>query len=115
MAAAGLVAAGALIVAGGPVTVVERAVDSFTEPLPAGEGDLQRRLLSVSGNGRGDYWHVAWQMAREEPLHGAGAGSFEAAGCWSARSRFTLAMRTTSTSRRSPSSELWDWPSSLPR
>ena len=78
LAAAGLVAAGALVAAGGPVTVVERAVDSFTEPLPAGEGDLQRRLLSVSGNGRGDYWHVAWQMARDEPLHGAGAGSFEA-------------------------------------
>ena len=78
VAAAGLVAAVALVAAGGPVTVVERAVDSFTEPLPAGEGDLQRRLLSVSGNGRGDYWHVAWQMARDEPLHGTGAGSFEA-------------------------------------
>lgn len=77
LAAAGLVAVGALVAAGGPVTVVDRAVDSFTEPLPAGEGDLQRRLLSVSGNGRGDYWHVAWQMARDEPLHGAGAGSFE--------------------------------------
>ena len=58
--------------------MVERAVDSFTEPLQAGEGDLQRRLLSVSGNGRGDYWHVAWTMARDEPLHGTGAGSFEA-------------------------------------
>ena len=78
LAAAGLVAAVALVAAGGPVTVVERAVDSFTEPLQAGEGDLQRRLLSVSGNGRGDYWHVAWQMARDEPLHGTGAGSFEA-------------------------------------
>jgi O-Antigen ligase/Tetratricopeptide repeat len=78
VAAAAVVAVGALVAAGGPVTVVERAVDSFTEPLPAGEGDLQRRLLSVSGNGRGDYWHVAWAMAREEPLHGTGAGSFEA-------------------------------------
>jgi O-antigen ligase len=76
--AAGLVTVGALVAAGGPVTVVERAVDSFTEPLQAGEGDLQRRLLSVSGNGRGDYWHVAWTMARDEPLHGTGAGSFEA-------------------------------------
>lgn len=76
--AAGLVTVGALVAAGGPVTVVERAVDSFTEPLQAGEGDLQRRLLSVSGNGRGDYWHVAWTMARNEPLHGTGAGSFEA-------------------------------------
>jgi tetratricopeptide (TPR) repeat protein len=78
LAAASLVAVVALVAAGGPVTVVERAVDSFTEPLQAGEGDLQRRLLSVSGNGRGDYWHVAWQMARDEPLHGTGAGSFEA-------------------------------------
>ena len=78
VAGAGLVAVGALVAAGGPVTVVERAADSFTEPLQAGEGDLQRRLLSVSGNGRGDYWHVAWTMAREEPLHGTGAGSFEA-------------------------------------
>ncbi len=34
--------------------------------------------LSASGNGRGDYWHVAWEMARDEPLLGTGAGSFEA-------------------------------------
>jgi O-antigen ligase len=34
--------------------------------------------LSVSGNGRGDYWHVAWNMVRDEPLLGTGAGSFEA-------------------------------------
>ena len=78
VAAAAVVAVGALIAAGGPVTVVERGVDAFTEPLPAGEGDLQRRLLSVSGNGRGDYWHVAWEMVRDEPLLGTGAGSFEA-------------------------------------
>jgi O-antigen ligase len=78
VAAAAIVASGVLVAAGGPVAVVERAVDAFTEPLPAGDGDLQRRLLSVSGNGRGDYWRVAWEMAREEPLHGTGAGSFEA-------------------------------------
>jgi hypothetical protein len=78
IAAAAVVAVGALIAADGPVTVVERGVDAFTEPLPAGEGDLQRRLLSVSGNGRGDYWRVAWEMVRDEPLLGTGAGSFEA-------------------------------------
>jgi O-antigen ligase/polysaccharide polymerase Wzy-like membrane protein len=76
--AAAVVAAGVLIAAGGPLAVIERGADAFTEPLPAGEGDLQRRLLSVSGNGRGDYWHVALEMARDEPLLGAGAGSFEA-------------------------------------
>ena len=78
VAAAALGATAALVAAGGPLAVVDRAVDAFAEPLPAGDGDLQRRLLSVSGNGRGDYWHVAWDMARDNPLLGAGAGSFEA-------------------------------------
>ncbi len=55
-----------------------RAVSSFSEQLPSGQGDLQRRLLSVSGNGRGDYWRVARGMASSEPLLGTGAGSFEA-------------------------------------
>lgn len=77
-AAVVLGAATAVVVAGGPVQVVDRAVDAFAEPLPAGEGDLRRRLLSVSGNGRSDYWRVAWDMARDNPLLGAGAGSFEA-------------------------------------
>jgi hypothetical protein len=77
VATAAVVAAGALIAAGGPVTVVERGVDAFTEPPPTGEGgDLQPRLLS--GSGRGDYWQVAWEMVRDEPLLGTGAGSFEA-------------------------------------
>ena len=77
VATAVIVAAGALIAAGGPVTVVERGVDAFTEPPPTMEGgDLQPRLLS--GSGRGDYWHVAWEMARDKPLLGTGAGSFEA-------------------------------------
>lgn len=60
------------------VAVGGRAVSSFSEQLPSGQGDLQRRLLSVSGNGRSDYWHVARGMARKGPLLGTGAGSFEA-------------------------------------
>ncbi|MGH3072505.1 MAG: O-antigen ligase family protein [Gaiellaceae bacterium] len=75
---AALVAGGAIVAAGGPVAAVERATDSFREPLPAGEGDLERRLLSASGNGRGEYWRVAADMVRDEPLLGRGAGSFEA-------------------------------------
>ena len=78
VAAAALGGTGVLVAAGGPVDVVDRAADAFAEPLPAGEGDLQRRLLSVSGNGRSDYWRVAWDMTRDNPLLGAGAGSFEA-------------------------------------
>jgi hypothetical protein len=77
-AGAALVAvAGALVAAGGPVAIVERGIDSFSEPLPAGAGDLEGRLLSVSGNGRSDYWRVAGGMVRDEPVLGAGAGSFE--------------------------------------
>lgn len=76
--AAVLAAAAGLAAAGGPVEAVDRAADAFGETPPAGSGDLQRRLLSASGNGRGDYWRVAWSMVRDEPLLGAGAGGFEA-------------------------------------
>ena len=76
--AALLVTLGVLVAAGGPVDVVERASDSFGRSPPPGDGDLQRRLLSASGNGRSDYWRVARTMVRDEPLLGTGAGSFEA-------------------------------------
>ena len=76
--AAALVGIGAVALAG-PAEIVNRAKAPFTEPLVAGEeGDLRRRVLSVSGNGRGDYWHVAGEMVRAEPVLGTGAGSFEA-------------------------------------
>ncbi len=79
VAAAALVCALAVLVAaGGPVAAVERAADAFRESPPAGDGDLQRRLLSASGNGRSEYWRVAGVMIREEPLLGGGAGGFEA-------------------------------------
>jgi len=73
-----LAGVGALAAAGGPVTVVERASDAFGESPAPGGADLQRRLLSASGNGRSDYWRVARTMVEEDPLLGAGAGSFEA-------------------------------------
>lgn len=77
VAASLAVAAGAVMAAGGPIRIVERGADSFSQPLPAGTGDLEGRLLSASGNGRSDYWRVAAGMARDEPLLGAGAGGFE--------------------------------------
>jgi hypothetical protein len=61
---------------GGPVAVVERAVDSFTSTPSGDSDDLNRRLLSASGNVRGDYWRVAWRMTTRSPLVGEGAGSF---------------------------------------
>ncbi len=75
--AACAVAVAAVVAAGGPVRIVERGADSFSQPLPVGTGDLKGRLLSVSGNGRSEYWHVAGGMVRDEPLLGAGAGAFE--------------------------------------
>ena len=73
-----LVAVGALVAAGGPVSAVTDARDAFRESPAPGTGDLNRRLLSASGNGRSDYWRVARTMVRDEPLLGGGAGSFEA-------------------------------------
>ncbi len=78
VAAAVLGVVGLVAAAGGPGAVAERARAAFSSPLPAGDGDLQRRLLSVSGNGRTEYWRVAGSMARDAPLLGTGAGSFEA-------------------------------------
>ena len=73
-----VVAVGALVAGGGPLSVATDARDAFRESPAPGTGDLNRRLLSASGNGRSDYWRVAGTMIREEPLLGTGAGSFEA-------------------------------------
>jgi len=67
---------GALAAAGGPAKVVSRADRSFSQPPPATGGDLDRRLLSVSGDNRADYWRVAWRETVRHPLLGGGAGSF---------------------------------------
>lgn len=67
-----------IVLAVGAVSGGDRVMDELGAPVEAGGGDLDRRLLSTSGSGRGDYWRVAAEMAREEPLLGQGAGSFEA-------------------------------------
>jgi hypothetical protein len=66
-----------VVAAGGPFELVTRARDAFTAPLPATGGQLEGRLFSVSGNGRADYWRVALDAYREEPLLGTGAGTYE--------------------------------------
>ena len=70
LAAAGLALAGTAL--GG------RALDAFEGDTTAA-GDLNGRLLSAAGNGRGDYWRVAARTALAEPALGAGAGAFERA------------------------------------
>jgi O-antigen ligase len=63
--------------AGGPVKLVSRATASFRAPLPQSGGDLNRRLVSFSSNGRSEYWRVAWRELDAHPWLGGGAGSYE--------------------------------------
>jgi hypothetical protein len=79
VAAAAAATAGLVLVAAtaGPVTLARSAVDAFRDEPGETSGDLDRRLLSVSGHGRADYWRVAARMVEREPLLGDGAGTFE--------------------------------------
>jgi O-antigen ligase len=72
-----LACAGVVARAGGPVKLVSRATASFRAPLPANGGDLSRRLVSLSSNGRSEYWRVAWREVVAHPWLGGGAGSYE--------------------------------------
>jgi O-Antigen ligase/Tetratricopeptide repeat len=76
-AAAVLVLLAALVRLGGPSAAVDRATRSFRAPLPASGGDLDRRLVSISSNGRDEYWRVAGREIAAHPWLGGGAGSFE--------------------------------------
>lgn len=64
--------------AGGPGALADRLRGSFTAQAPTTEHGLERRLLSVSGNGRADYWRVAVRMVGRDPVLGDGAGAFTA-------------------------------------
>jgi len=72
-----LAAIGVVARAGGPVALADRATQSFRAPLPSTGGDLNRRLVSLSSNGRTEYWRVAWREAADRPVLGGGAGSYE--------------------------------------
>ncbi len=62
---------------GDPVTLARKGYTAFKAPLRHTAGNLNRRLLSFSGNGRADFWRLAWDDARRHPLLGAGAGTYE--------------------------------------
>jgi O-Antigen ligase len=61
---------------GGPTTLSRRAYDAFKAPPPHAT-NLNRRLLSFSGNGRADLWRLAWDDARGHPWLGSGSGTYE--------------------------------------
>jgi hypothetical protein len=62
---------------GGPVTLAKKGYTSFKAPPPHFSSNLNRRLLSFSGNGRADLWRLAWDDAKGHPVFGAGAGTYE--------------------------------------
>ena len=63
----------AVLAAGGIVHVLKTTGQS--SPHFQG-GDLNRRLLSLSDNGRGAIWRLAWDDFRDHPLIGSGDGTF---------------------------------------
>jgi O-antigen ligase len=65
---------------GGPREVVSRAYDSFRAPprvKSSSTGNLNRRLFSLSNNGRLDQWKVAVDDFKDHPFLGSGAGTYE--------------------------------------
>jgi O-antigen ligase len=62
---------------GDPATIARHAYASFKAPPPQVQGNLNRRLLSFSGNGRADLWRIAWSDAKRHPLLGSGPGTYE--------------------------------------
>jgi hypothetical protein len=72
-----LLAVGAVFVRyGGPTTLSRKAYDAFKAPPPHAT-NLNRRLLSFSGNGRADLWRLAWDDARSHPWLGSGPATYE--------------------------------------
>ena len=61
---------------GNPVTFVNHATDAFTTESASSGGDLNRRLITLSGHTRADYWRAAWQEVRDNPVLGGGGETF---------------------------------------
>jgi O-antigen ligase len=63
----------ALVSVGGP----EGAIHEFSNAGPTVKANKNRRLFSLSGSSRAQYWHVAWREVEHHPWLGSGAGSFQ--------------------------------------
>jgi O-antigen ligase len=74
VAVAGVIAGA--VRAGGPTELLGHTVGAFRAP-PASHGRHSERLLTLSGNFRSDYWHVAWRQYGAHPLLGSGSGTFD--------------------------------------
>jgi hypothetical protein len=58
-----------------PADVGTQGHDSFNVTGTTGD-DLNSRLFNLSGSGRAENWHTAWQEVTEHPVLGGGAGSY---------------------------------------
>jgi hypothetical protein len=65
---------GLVAVVGNPFTRISKEYDDFVNLRVATPTDT--RFLSGGGY-RYDYWRIAWQEFKREPLHGVGAGSYD--------------------------------------
>jgi hypothetical protein len=61
---------------GFPPTLARKAYDAFSTSSVNQESDLNKRLFSLSANGRTEQFHTAWQQVTDHPVLGGGAGSF---------------------------------------
>jgi O-Antigen ligase len=62
---------------GDPITLADKAWDSFASPPPPNPEDLRERLFTFTGSYRVDFWEVALDDYRDNPILGSGAGSYE--------------------------------------
>jgi tetratricopeptide (TPR) repeat protein len=86
--------AAAVIAIAGAVGAAGFATHPFREftRLPPAQGDaVGAHLLSGSGSGRWQFWQAALDEFRSAPLHGGGAGSYEA--WWDQNGSFSYAVR----------------------
>jgi hypothetical protein len=67
-----LVVVAALAKVGGP----QKAWDSFRAAPTPTHGQASERVFDLSGRNRADYWSVAWHSYEDDPLLGAGAGTY---------------------------------------
>jgi tetratricopeptide (TPR) repeat protein len=73
-----LVGTAALVKVGNPVTYADEKVDEFTSLEADTTGDSGVRLGTVGGQ-RYDLYRIAWDQFADQPLLGAGEGSYEVA------------------------------------
>jgi hypothetical protein len=88
----GAVLAALVLAAVGSVAAIssgrlESTLTTFRDHDPNVAGAGETRLLSISPNGRDDAWRVAWALASDHPVVGAGQGTYTRA--WIADRRLT--------------------------